>query len=140
MVGPRNDFMKDVHQLKIKLQRSETGRSNQNYATEREIGELKKRWRNRMLKRQVSPRLWDYGLIYETNILNRIPRSHQQRTGIEMSPVRHQTSQSGSTLSFTIEFGSTTKRRLKSMAAVVASHVGLELSIGSVATFVTGCC
>jgi hypothetical protein len=42
MVGPRNDFMKEVHQLKIKLQRSETGRSNQNYAAEREIGELKK--------------------------------------------------------------------------------------------------
>jgi hypothetical protein len=29
-------------------------------------------------------RLWDYGLIYESNILNRIPRGQQQRTGIEM--------------------------------------------------------
>jgi hypothetical protein len=28
--------------------------------------------------------LWDYGLIYESNILNRIPRGQQQRTGIEM--------------------------------------------------------
>ncbi|KAI2501062.1 Reverse transcriptase (RNA-dependent DNA polymerase) [Fragilaria crotonensis] len=37
-----------------------------------------------MLKRKVPPRLWDYGLVYETNILNRIPRGQQQRTGIEL--------------------------------------------------------
>ena len=37
-----------------------------------------------MLKRKVPSRLWDYGLVYETNILNRIPRGQQQRTGIEM--------------------------------------------------------
>ena len=37
-----------------------------------------------MLKRKVPPRLWDYGLVYETNILNRIPRGREQRTGIEM--------------------------------------------------------
>ncbi|KAI2495965.1 Reverse transcriptase (RNA-dependent DNA polymerase) [Fragilaria crotonensis] len=74
--------MKEVNRLKIRLKRSEAGRSNQNYAAEREIGELKKRWRNRMLKRKVPPRLWDYGLVYETNILNRIPRGQQQRTGI----------------------------------------------------------
>ena len=36
-----------------------------------------------MLKRKVPPRLWDYGLIYETNILNRIPRGRNQRTGME---------------------------------------------------------
>ena len=37
-----------------------------------------------MLKCKVPPRLWDYGLVYETNILNRIPRGQQQRTGIEI--------------------------------------------------------
>ncbi len=37
-----------------------------------------------MLKRKVPPRLWDYGLVYETNILNRIPCGKQQRTGIEI--------------------------------------------------------
>ncbi len=45
IVGPRTDFMKKVNRLKIKLKRSEVGRSNQNYAAEREIGELEKRWR-----------------------------------------------------------------------------------------------
>ena len=78
--------MKDeVNRLKIKLKRSEVGQSNQNYAAEREFGELKKQQRNRMLKRKVPPRLWDHGLIYESSILNRIPRGQQQRTGIEMA-------------------------------------------------------
>jgi hypothetical protein len=84
VVGPNTDFMKEVNRLKIRLKLSEAGRSNQNYAAEREIGELKKRWRNRMSKRKVPPRLWDYGLIYEANILNRIPHGREQRTGIEM--------------------------------------------------------
>ena len=84
VTGQHTDFMKEVNRLKFKLKRSEVGRSNQNYAAEREIGELKKRWRNRMLKRKVPPQLRDYGLHYESNILTRIPRGQQQRTGVEM--------------------------------------------------------
>jgi hypothetical protein len=61
-----------------------SGRSNQNYAAEREIGELKKRWRNRMTRKNVPRRLWDYGLIYEAGILNRIPRGNNDRTGLEI--------------------------------------------------------
>ena len=83
-VGPRTDFMKEVNRLKIRLRRSEVSRSNQNHAAEREIGELKKRWRNRMSKKNIPARLWDYGLVYESNILNRIPRGSQQRTGLEI--------------------------------------------------------
>ena len=33
-----------------------------------------------MLKRKKPPQLWDYGLVYETSILNRIPRGQEQRT------------------------------------------------------------
>ncbi len=84
VTGQHTDFMMEVNRLKIRLRRSEAGRSNQNYAFEREICELKKCWRNRMLKSNVSPRLWDYALIYESNILNRIPCGRHQRTGIEM--------------------------------------------------------
>jgi hypothetical protein len=32
----------------------------------------------------VPPCLWDYGLVYETNILNRIPCGQQLRTGIKI--------------------------------------------------------
>ncbi len=76
--------MKEVNRLKIKLKQSDVGQSNQNYAAEKEIGELKKRWRHCMLKGKVPPRLWDDGLVYETNILNKIPCGQQQRTGIEI--------------------------------------------------------
>jgi hypothetical protein len=55
IVGPRTDFMKEVGRLKIKLKQFEVGRSNQNYAAEREIGELKKRWKNCILKHKVLP-------------------------------------------------------------------------------------
>ena len=83
-VGQRIEFMKEVDRFKIRLRRSEVGRSNQNYAAKGESGELKKPWRNRRLRRKVPPRLWDYGLINESNILNRIPRGQQQRNSIEM--------------------------------------------------------
>ena len=84
MTGTNTEFMEEVNRLKIKMKRSEKGRSNQSYAAEHEIGELKKRWRNRRLRRKLPPRLWDFGLIYESNILNRIPRGSHQRTGIEV--------------------------------------------------------
>ena len=48
-VGPKTEFMKEVNPLKVRLHGTEAGRSNQNFAAKREIGELKKRWRNRML-------------------------------------------------------------------------------------------
>ena len=84
VVGPKTEFMKEVNCLKVRLKRAEVGRSNQNFAAEREIGELKKRWRNRMVSKKVPTRLWDYGLIYEAGILNRIPRGGKGRTGYEM--------------------------------------------------------
>ena len=63
IVGPKTDLMKEVNRLKVKMKRLEAGRSNQNYAAERDICELKKRWRNRMLRRNVPARLRDNGLV-----------------------------------------------------------------------------
>jgi hypothetical protein len=85
VVGPKTEFtMKEVNRLKVRLKQAEVGRSNQNYGAELEIGELKKRWRNRMVRKKVPRRLWDYGLIYEAGILNRIPRGNSGRTGLEI--------------------------------------------------------
>jgi hypothetical protein len=42
VTGQHTDFMKKVNRLKIRLRRSEAGRSNQNYAAKREIGKLTK--------------------------------------------------------------------------------------------------
>jgi hypothetical protein len=37
-----------------------------------------------MVRKKVPKRLWDYGLIYESGILNRIPRGNNGRTGLEI--------------------------------------------------------
>jgi hypothetical protein len=84
VVGPKTEFMKEVNRLKVRLKRAEVGRCNQNYAAEREVGELKKRWRNRMVRKKVPRRLWDFGLMYEAGILNRIPKGNSGRTGLEI--------------------------------------------------------
>jgi hypothetical protein len=135
--GPRTNF-KEVNRLKIKLKQSKVGRSNQNYAAEREIGELKKQWRNCMQKHKVPPCLWDYGLVYETNILHRIPRGQQQRTGIEI--VTGETPDISEWIDF--EFYDRVwyydQKRSKSTAVGVASHNGLVLHTGLEATYVIG--
>jgi hypothetical protein len=80
--GPKSEFMKTVCRLHIKLKQTEPYSPWQNDA-ERKIGELKKRWRHRMLTKKVPRRLWDYGLVHEAEIMSRIARGPDGRTGIE---------------------------------------------------------
>ena len=140
VVGPKTEFMKEVNRLKVRLKRAEVGRSNQNYAAEREIGELKKRWRNRMVRKKVPRRLWDYGLIYEAGILNRIPRGNSGRTGLEIVTVKLPISQNGLTLSFMIECGFTITRKLKWTVPVRNSHGGWVSRTVWEVTCATGYC
>ena len=69
--------------MRIKLRPTEQGRKNQNHAAEREIGFLAKQWRLRMTKKDVPRRLWDFGLVYESEILSRMSRGPNKRTGYE---------------------------------------------------------
>ena len=62
---------------------TEPGQKNQNHAAEREIGELKKRWRRRMAKKDISKRLWDYGMVHEAELMSRCSRGPDGRTGFE---------------------------------------------------------
>jgi hypothetical protein len=71
--GPKSDFMKTVHRLHIKLKQTKPYSPWQNDA-KRKIGEIKKRWRHQMLTKKVPRRLWDYGLVYEAEIMSRITR------------------------------------------------------------------
>ena len=80
--GPRSEFMRTVRFLKIKLRQTEPYSPWQNDA-ERKIGEVKKHWRHRMVKKKVPRRLWDYGLVYEAEIMSRVSRGPDGRTGIE---------------------------------------------------------
>ena len=91
-----------------------------------------------MLKRKVPPRLWDFGLVYETNILNSIPRGREQRTGIEM--VTGETPDISEWINFEFynRFGTTTRRKLRLMEVGVDSRGGLVSLTKLEATYAIG--
>jgi hypothetical protein len=63
------EFVKEARRMRIMLHTAEQGRKNQNQAAEREIGFLAKRWKLRMTKKKVPKQLWDFRLVYESEIL-----------------------------------------------------------------------
>ena len=77
--GQHADFVKHCHQMRIQLCHKEKGRYKQNHAAEREIGFLSERWRRRMAKKSVPRRLWDFGLVYEAELLSRLSRGRDGR-------------------------------------------------------------
>ncbi len=58
-----------MRRMRIKLFTSEQGRKNQNHVAEQEISFLAKRWKLQMQKKKVPRQLWDYGLVYEGELL-----------------------------------------------------------------------
>ena len=82
-VGRGTKFVKEARRMRIKLYCSEKGRKNQNHHAEREIGIVKKRWMSRMRKKNVHRRLWDFGIVFETELLTRMARGKSGRTGYE---------------------------------------------------------
>ena len=78
--GRATEFVKEAHRKRIILHTSEQERKNQNQAAEGEIGFLAKRWRARMHKKKVTKRLWDFGLVYESELLSRMARGRYRRT------------------------------------------------------------
>jgi hypothetical protein len=69
--------------MRIKLHKAEQRRKNQNHAAEQEIGFLSKCWKLRMQKKNVYSRLWDYGLVYEGELLTRMACGNDGRSGYE---------------------------------------------------------
>ena len=82
-MGTNTEFQQQVHKFHIQMHYAEKGRKDQNHRAEREIGILKTQWKNRMAAKGVPSRLWDYGLIYESEILFRISRAPNEWSGIE---------------------------------------------------------
>lgn len=82
--GPNTEFSKQIRRLDIRVHFTEQGRKNQNHTAEREIGILKQRWKHRMVSRAVPTRLWDYGLVYEAEIMSRTCRHDDDRCGLEI--------------------------------------------------------
>jgi predicted ATPase len=53
MVGRNTDFQKEIRRIRTKMTFSEPGRSSQNHYVELEIRELKRRFRRKMVEKNV---------------------------------------------------------------------------------------
>ena len=67
----------------IRLHHMEKGCKDQNHHVEREIGILKQRWKDSMAHKSVPSRLWDYGLVYEEEILSCMCQGNSECSGYE---------------------------------------------------------
>ncbi|KAI2497256.1 Reverse transcriptase (RNA-dependent DNA polymerase) [Fragilaria crotonensis] len=82
--GKHSEVMKIIRRNHIKLLPAEKGRgTTQNHRAETEIREIKMKWKTRMRENQVPSRLWDYGIVYISEIQSLIARGVDQRPGIE---------------------------------------------------------
>ena len=75
LIGKDSDFAKTARFLRSKLSSCEPGTQRQNNF-EGETRLLKRRWKNRMATNNVPKRVWDYGLVYEAQILSRLARGN----------------------------------------------------------------
>ena len=84
--GKGKHFAKEARRILMQLHKIEQGLKNQNHAAEREIGFLANRWKLQMQKKRVPKRLWDFGLVVESEILTRMARGQDRRTGYDEVP------------------------------------------------------
>ena len=82
--GKNTKVMKVIRRNQIRLLPAEKGRgTKRNHKAETEIREIKTKWKTRMRKNQVPSRLWDYGLVYISEVQSLLARGTDQRPGIE---------------------------------------------------------
>jgi hypothetical protein len=81
--GKHTEFVKQCCQIQIRTRWTKSGRRNENYASEDKIGILSHRWRQQMTKKNVPKSLLDFELVYEWEILSRMARRNDRRTGYE---------------------------------------------------------
>mmetsp|Transcript_5560 Transcript_5560/g.8528 ORF Transcript_5560/g.8528 Transcript_5560/m.8528 type:complete len:135 (-) Transcript_5560:93-497(-) len=79
---PGSTFMKIANWIRAIVHRIEKYSPWQNRA-EAAIGLLKKRWRQRCAAEKVPSRLWEYGLVYDAEVLSRTVTISGKRTGWE---------------------------------------------------------
>jgi len=77
--GKNTEFIKTCNHYKIQQRQTEPHTPRPEAA----IGEVKKRWRNKMRGKGVPKRLWDYGLVWASEINNRTARGPEARTPLE---------------------------------------------------------
>jgi len=81
-VGRNTEFSRTCKFYKVQQHQTEPYTPKQNRA-EATIGEVKKRWRNKMHSKNVPKQLWDYGLVWVSEITNQTAHGPDARTPIE---------------------------------------------------------
>ena len=83
MTGKNTEFYKLIQKNRVSVHVTEPGRHSQNHVAEKEIGELKRRWKSIMTTKRVPRRIWDYALVWNSEIMSRTARGPDKRTGYE---------------------------------------------------------
>ena len=99
------EFVKEACHMHIHLHTTKQGQKNQNHAAKCEIGMLTKRWKWHIAKKNVPKCLWDFGLVYEAEIMSRMAHGSDNHTGYEEVMGRCPISVSALTLNFMTLFG-----------------------------------
>jgi len=81
-VGKNTEFSRTCKFYKIQQHQTKPYTPKQNRA-EATVEEGKKRWHNKMCAKSVPKQLWDYGLVWVSEITNRTPHAPDARTPIE---------------------------------------------------------
>jgi hypothetical protein len=82
LTGPKSEWHKLCRELRVKTRESEPHRQSQNQA-ETSMRELKKRFKHKMVTAGVHGRLWDHDCVHQTEIVSRIARGWDGRTGMD---------------------------------------------------------
>jgi hypothetical protein len=81
--GKHKEFVKEARKMHIKTHTMEQGWKNQNHAAKQEIGILTQHWKLQMQKKKVSKHLWDFGIVYKSELLTRMARDNDHHTSYE---------------------------------------------------------
>jgi hypothetical protein len=83
MVGRHTKFRKELIKRGVKITNAEKGRHGQNAIAESEINQVKRRWSDLMTRKSVPARLWDFALIWISEIVSRLARGKDGLPGME---------------------------------------------------------
>jgi hypothetical protein len=81
--GQHTDFLNLIRKYNINLTYSEPHRHNQLQQVDVAIRDVKRRWRHKMIQKNIPRRLWCYGIEHQAKLMQFIPRGHNERTGYE---------------------------------------------------------
>ena len=82
-IGDLTDLTKLLRRNEVKVKYKEKGRHKQMAIIDTEIRELRKRWKRMMTVRGAPSRVWDYGMVYQAELMSITKRTGRERTGYE---------------------------------------------------------